>query len=29
VLIIEKGASVYDQSHMGIDYRAIRDALKN
>ncbi|HEY5748286.1 MAG TPA: bacillithiol system redox-active protein YtxJ [Chryseolinea sp.] len=29
VLIIEKGAAVYDESHMGIDYRAIRDALKN
>jgi bacillithiol system protein YtxJ len=29
VLIIEKGAAVYDESHMGIDYRAIRDAIKN
>jgi len=29
VLIIDKGQAVYDQSHMGIDYRAIRDVLKS
>ncbi|MBL0741542.1 bacillithiol system redox-active protein YtxJ [Chryseolinea lacunae] len=29
VLIIENGEAVYDRSHMAIDYRAIRDAIKS
>lgn len=29
VLIIAKGKSVYDQSHMGIEYGRIRDAIKS
>jgi bacillithiol system protein YtxJ len=29
VLIIENGKSVYDRSHMGIDYRQIRDVVEN
>ena len=29
VLIIENGKSVYDQSHMGIDYNHIRDIVQN
>jgi bacillithiol system protein YtxJ len=28
VLIIENEKSIYDQSHMGIQYEAIKDALK-
>jgi bacillithiol system protein YtxJ len=28
VLIIENGKSIYNRSHMGIDYRQIRDAVK-
>ena len=27
VLIIDKGKSVYDQSHMGIDYKQIREVV--
>jgi len=29
VLIIENGKAVYDRSHMGIDYRQIRDVVEN
>jgi bacillithiol system protein YtxJ len=29
ILIIRDGASVYDSSHMAIDYREIRDTVKN
>jgi len=29
VLIIENEKSIYDQSHMSIDYQAIKEALKN
>jgi len=29
VLIIRNGASVYDRSHMEIDYQEIRDTVKN
>lgn len=29
VLIIENERSIYDQSHMGIDYQKIREAVKN
>ncbi len=29
VLIIEKGKSIYNRSHMGIDYRHIREAIKS
>ena len=29
VLIIENGKSVYDRSHMGIDYRQIREIVEN
>jgi len=29
VLIIKNGKSVYDRSHMGIDYRQIREVVEN
>ena len=29
VLIIEKEKSIYDQSHMGIDYQQIRGVVKS
>ena len=29
VLIIENEKSIYDRSHMGIDYQQIRDVVKN
>ena len=29
VLIIEKEKSIYDQSHMGIDYQQIREVVKS
>jgi bacillithiol system protein YtxJ len=29
VLIIENGKSIYDESHMGINYTQIRDAVKS
>jgi bacillithiol system protein YtxJ len=29
VVIIRNGTSVYDRSHMGIDYQEIRDTVKN
>jgi len=29
LLIIEKGKSIFDASHMAIDYRQVRDLVKN
>ena len=29
ILIIENEKSIYDQSHMGIDYQQIREAVKS
>ena len=29
ILVIEKGKSIYNRSHMGIDYQQIREAVRN